>query len=230
MAKTIQVMKSQCGFCREGNHEGCAIAIASVVPHVSNPDGVVWVCGCDVGVCDTVRRKCTECKNRNTLEVDPKTFQCLDRESCEGSRRAKREADPFHAQLIEIREKAQMAKVENATAKKVAAKKAAAPKEGTCVCGCAGKTKGGLFLPGHDARFVSQTVATVEDAKFTKASVDAGRAKIKGSGASETLIAKFDKAVGLAKARVEKKAKDAQDKAAAKAAAKSDKDKATASK
>lgn len=112
-----------------------------------------------------------------------------------------------------------MAKVTE-TEKKATAKAAAKPKTGTCQCGCKGTTKGGKFLPGHDARFVSTLVTSAEEKNFTKASLDAGRSALKSAGASPALVAKFEKSAGLAKDRVAKKAQAAEDRKAAKEAAK----------
>lgn len=207
----IKILSSVCGFCKEGRQEDCANAIASVVPHAKSPNGILWICptAANLGL-----RKCITCHNRTTNEVSEVTYKCLDVEACSATMETKREASGFFAQLSDIRKKVQMAKVENAEK----AAKAVAPKEGTCVCGCKGKTKGGLFLPGHDARFVSQTVAVAEEAGFTKTAVDAGLASIKKAGASETLQAKYTKAIGLAKERKAKKDAAAKEKSDAKAA------------
>lgn len=100
---------------------------------------------------------------------------------------------------------------------KVAKKASAAPKTGTCQCGCNGTTKGGKFLPGHDARFVSTLVGNAEDKGFTKASLDAGRKSLKDAGASDALKAKFEKSANLAQERRDKKEQAAKDREAAKA-------------
>lgn len=113
-----------------------------------------------------------------------------------------------------------MAKITEEKAK--TEKKATAPKTGTCVCGCNGTTKGGKFLPGHDARFVSTIVANVEEANFSKAALQSGRTRLKDVGASDALRAKFEKSAGLAQERRDKKAQAAKDKAAQKAADKAE--------
>lgn len=57
----------------------------------------------------------------------------------------------WHAELDSHKqEKARMAKEE----KPKAAPKAKEPRN--CLCGCGGQTKGGRFIPGHDARFHSR--------------------------------------------------------------------------
>ena len=79
-----------------------------------------------------------------------------------------------------------MAQVAEATgaATPAAAKepKAKVAKTGTCICGCGGTTKGGKFLPGHDARFhgLLKRGLTEDEARAIGALPDAERiAKIK---------------------------------------------------
>jgi hypothetical protein len=110
-----------------------------------------------------------------------------------------------------------------ATATETKAKREKVEKTGTCLV--TGKpTKGGLFAPGMDAKYVSLLVAEVQEAKFTKKAQDAAIKKMRTDGVSDKLVAKFEKAVGLAQARVEK-AKEAE---AEKAKAKAEKAKAPA--
>lgn len=218
-----------CGYCNVGQHKRCCIG---TVKHDSSkyPGGVVWVCECPDVTCTTRRKtepaKCSECGNRDAAEVDPKTWRCVDVGACQAFTTARRDNDPL---LAIIREAREMAKVTE-TAKKATAKKAAAPKTGTCQCGCNGTTKGGLFLPGHDARFVSTLVGQAEEKNFSKASLDAGRKALKDAGASDALKAKFEKSAGLAQDRAAKKAQAAEDRKAARAdkAAKADKAEAKA--
>lgn len=98
------------------------------------------------------------------------------------------------------------------------AKKERAPKvEKTGTCLVTGKpTKGGLFAPGQDAKYVSLKVAEVAGAKFTKKAKDTAVKAMKTDGVSEKLVAKFEKAVGLAEDRDVKAKAAAAEKAAAK--------------
>lgn len=214
---TITVItNTRCGFCNDNHHENCSIGVKHAGRHDKYPNGVVWACRCEDGGCTTGRRKCAYCNNRNTEEVDPTTWECFDIEACRAKVETKRENDPFTHQLREITRRADMAKIENDKVK-AESKAATKPKTGTCVCGCEGTTKGGKFLPGHDARFVSVLVGSVADAKFTAKSEQAARKRLKDVGASDALNGKFDKQVGIAKAKVEKVAAAAQAKADAKA-------------
>lgn len=214
---TITLVSTQkCGFCNDKNHARCAVGVKHAGRHDKYPQGVVWTCTCEEGGCTTGRRKCAYCNNRNTEEVDPGTWECFDIEACRATVQAKRESDPLYHQLNEIQRRAEMAKIENA-AEKTAKRAESKPKTGTCVCGCAGTTKGGKFLPGHDARFVSVLVSGVADAKFTKKADDAARKRLKEVGASDALQGKYTKQVGIAEAKVTKAAEAAKAKADAKA-------------
>lgn len=207
---------SSCGFCGSGHHDQCVIG--TVMRKSSKyPNGVVWLCKCPHEVCTAIRKqhptKCTECGNRNSSEVDKETWLCIDTADCHATVTARRDSDPL---LADIRKATEMAKIQE-TEKKVTKRAAAKPKTGTCQCGCKGTTKGGKFLPGHDARFVSTLVATVEDANFTKASLAAARKSLKDAGASDALQAKFEKSASLAVERRDKKAAAQAEKDAAKA-------------
>lgn len=206
-------MKGPCGFCQSGFHDRCCIGVKHQGPHVKYQNGVVWICGCED--CEIGRRKCAYCGNKTTHEVNPDTWECLDVEGCHALVEERRFNDPLLRQLREIQE-ITMAKIEEAKTEKAATRVAKA-KTGTCVCGCDGTTKGGKFLPGHDARFVSGLVGTVSEAKFTAKSEQTARKALTGAGASEALIGKFDKSLGLAKDKAEKQAAAAKAKADAKA-------------
>jgi colicin import membrane protein len=154
--------------------------------------------------------------------VDPDTWTCFDAEGCRALIETRRANNPFLAQLREIKEKTEMAKIEENKAK---AEKAEKAKEPTFCLVTGEPTKGGLFKPGMDARYVSMRVAEVVEANFTKKAEAEARATLKKDGVSEKLVAKFDKSLGLAKDKAEKRAAAEAEKKAAKA----EKEKATAS-
>lgn len=216
MAVTVE--QSLCGFCNDGNHAKCAIGVKfdeSRGAHKKWPEGIVWACRCTDGECTTGRRKCAYCKNTTTEEIDPTTWECFDREACRATVQARRDNDPFLAQLRDIQEKVHMAKIENDKQK---AEKVAKTKEPTpCTCGCGDNTKGGKFLPGHDARYVSERVVTILNSGFTAKVEKEQRARIKTDNVSDALVAKFEKSLGLAKEKAEKKAEAAKAREAAKA-------------
>lgn len=198
-----------CGFCNTGNTEKCVrgTKYMGIQPHAKFPEGVVWVCRSANG-----ERRCARCNNRNTPEIDPETWECFDIEGCHATISKRLDDDPFIQELREIKERVNMAKIQDNKAK--TEKVAKAPKEPTyCVC-CGEATKGGKFLPGHDARHVATLVEAVLSKNQTKAQAAKG---LKDVGASDALQAKFDKSLTLATAKAEKAAAAEKDKKAAKA-------------
>lgn len=206
-----EVMSGPCGFCATRTHERCSIGAKHKGPHVKYTTGVVWVCTC---TCNEGRRKCAVCGNTRTEEVSPDFWECIDVDACHAVVEARREASPFFAQLRDIKERVQMAKVQDNETKA----KTKTAKVGKCLV-TGEPTKGGLFKPGMDARYVSERVASVTEANFSKASEKDARTKMKNDGVSERLVAKFDKSLGLARDKAEKakaaKAEKAKEKASA---------------
>lgn len=202
----------RCGWCNDGHHGSCAIGVRTIGPRVKYPEGAVYLCLCEEGGCKLGRRKCTVCNNRVTEEVDPVTWECFDVEGCRSTLEARRAANPLYIELREAYRSSEMAKVQEKATK--AAKAAKEPKPDTfCLC-CGEKTKGGLFLPGHDARHVSTLVESVTTKNQTEAQA---RKSLKDDKVSDALMAKFEKSLALAKERAEKRATAEKEKAAAKA-------------
>jgi hypothetical protein len=204
----VLVSTRKCGFCADsGNHSRCPGGTRSGTVGVR-------ICPCD----ETERcgqKRCLKCNIRRVDEIGD-DWTCIDRLACETRIQERLAADPQYQQMTTIRKKAAIM-----TAEAKAEKPAKVEKVGTCLV--TGKpTKGGLFAPGQDAKYVSLKVAEVAEANFTKKAEDAALKTMKSDGVSEKLQAKFTKAVGLAKARAEK----AKEAAAAKAAEKAEKAKA----
>lgn len=210
------ITKTLCGFCNSGNHRACVIGTKHQGRHERYPKGVVWACQCTSGGCSQGRRKCANCGNRVLDEVNPETWECFDIAACHAVVENRRTNDPFFVQLREIKERVKMAKVQETQEK---AEKVAKTKEPTYCLVTGEQTKGGLFKPGMDARYVSERVAAVTEAGFTAKAEKEQRSKMKSDGVSERLIAKFDKSLGLAREKVEKKKAAAEAKAAEKAEA-----------
>jgi hypothetical protein len=216
---------TRCGFCAFPNklwggpgtpHPNCPRAVRNG----PNAQFKIITCECKEPGCGDQVLRCTYCKSEEPGAIDPNDWSCIDKESCRAGIQTRLVNNPLYQELEEIRSTA-MAKVANENAEKATKKAAAAPKTGECLH-CGGTTKGGKFLPGHDAAYVSALVA--ESLKTPKTE-DANRKK--AVAASESLGRKFDKSIGLAKDKAAKKAKDAEAKAAEKA--KATKEKATAS-
>lgn len=90
------------------------------------------------------------------------------------------------------------------TAPKTPAKKSpSTPKKQPrqCTCGCGGTTKGGIFLPGHDARFVGLVARAVVAGELTEAAAEERMASV-----SDLLKAKIRRSIELGRTKAEAKA------------------------
>lgn len=205
----VMLSSRKCGFCADGNHSRCPGGTRSGRKGVR-------ICPCE----ETAQcggKKCLRCYNRKGNEVGP-SWLCLLSTECEMRVQERLAADPQHQAVLKAKENGKMAE---AAVKAEKAEKVV--KVGKCLV--TGKaTKGGLFAPGMDAKYVSLKVAEVEEANFTKTAEAAALKQMKADGVSEKLQAKFTKAVGLAKDRRDKKVEAEK----AKAEAKADKGKAKA--
>lgn len=192
-----------CGFCQSGNHNHCPRG-------VRNGNGRVIACGCDAPYCGGQVIRCLNCKNENDGEVSPDGWLCLDREACALEVQRRLDSNVHVRMVREV-----MARVSEQTATEE--KAAQATKAPTYCLHCGEVTKGGKFLPGHDAKFVATQVLAVVDQGTTTA--EAVLADMKERGATEALQTKFTKSVDLARKDRERRAKLAQEKADQKAAA-----------
>lgn len=201
---------TQCGFCSYGNadsHRFCPGAIRN--------KGSIIKCGCP---CDTSQTpRCLDCKH--TGEIDPDTWTCADIDACGGRRQVRLEANPVIQEITQIKENVMNALSRSAkntasgapTGSGGEAKAPRAPKVGKCLV-TGEPTKGGLFKPGMDARYISLRVqealagSPVEDVKD----------RMKVDGVSDTLVAKFEKALRLAREKAEQAEKAKAEKAKAK--------------
>lgn len=164
----------KCGFCSTNNHDRC---VGTLVHKVDQ----IWTCPCTATPsCGAPR--CVQCGARE--HVDPVKAVCLDQDACNDQReRARR--DWLHTNVGSIPERARTEHKPTVTAIK--------QKVGSCIC-CGEPTKGGLFLPGHDARWLSTQVQCWSNGGIDRLEV---REYMKSRGVSDALLAKFDKRVGL---------------------------------
>lgn len=197
-----------CGFCKDGRHERCCRAIDNGVTKTTPVRARVWLCPCEETGCGGKILSCVRCKKVHD-DVNPDNRVCIDLDACTARMETRRANNPLYQQVREIQEKHIMAKAENTKTREPAK-----PKEGTCQCSCEGKTKGGTFLPGHDARMVSRLVGEVLDKQTTEAKA---RAALKPF--SDALKAKFEKSLGIAQEKEQKRAEAEKAKADAKKAA-----------
>lgn len=194
-----------CGFCNTGFHENCKVVARN---GSAAPNPLVW-CSCAKCVDKSDHPFCIDCGNKTEQDVDAVRWTCIDQVGCKARITAKVDADPVIQKVRDTRVRANMVKVaENA---EKAAKAPAAPKVGVCLV--TGKpTKGGKFLPGMDARYVSLRVAEVIEGKTTAPKV---LAAMKAADLSESLQSKFTKNLGIAQEKADKAKKAAADKKAA---------------
>lgn len=152
----------------------------------SNGAGSTWFCQCD---CHVEHPTCRDCGSRDvevTLEGT-----CVDVDGCQTTQTIRRAENPVHRQLLAILADAEAREAEAALRRKAereaarareaaqaeregrpvppAARPArtpkAAPTPQRCHCGCAGMTKGGKFVAGHDARLKGMLVRAARQTK-----------------------------------------------------------------
>lgn len=196
-----------CGFCSTGHHHLCPRAVRNgdLAP------AKISTCNCKAGPdCGDDTLRCLECKSEAQQDIDPDNWRCLDQNACQARVQARLDASPVYQKIKRVKETA-MARVSNEKVEK-AAKAPKAAKVGKCLV--TGKpTKGGKFLPGMDAKFVSLRVAAVTGGSETVAQA---RAQFKENDLSDALLAKFERSLELAKEKAAKKAAAPAKKAAAK--------------
>lgn len=166
----------RCGWCGTNNHDACR----SVIQMSTG----LWRCPC--GCPQSQQSYCVDC-NRRGVEVTQTTSRCVDQADCQGYRDRKARDRASESFLQKYRERIAIP----------SAKDAETPKEsrprnvGQCVC-CGEPTRGGKFLPGHDARYISQTALTYLNAD------ESTQQKIADVivTLSPALQAKFEKRVG----------------------------------
>lgn len=149
--------------------------------------------------------RCLDCKNEADGEIGD-DWRCLDREACAIEQQRRLDANPYVRLVREVERRVSETQTEEKAAKAEKAEKA--PKPATKCVHCDQPTRGGKFLPGHDARFVSEQVSLVlNDESTTEEGV---LAKMKELGTTETLQSKFTKSLRLAREAEAKKAEAKQ--------------------
>ena len=180
-------MATICGFCGTNNHEGCIVA-------VRNGNGSLFACSCALEMSrrDHPIVRCTACGNRREDEVGL-DFLCTDRQACQLAVQVRYEQNPFVVQMRGVESARRVIDLTDPDAPKE--EPLTKPKklgEGRCLC-CDQPTRGGLFAPGHDTRYVS---ILVRDVLTESAAQDVVRAQL---DTLPKLQAKFDKRLELAR-------------------------------
>lgn len=139
-----------CGFCSTGHHDRCPGAIR----HRGNE---LWFCGC--GCAQSKQVRCLECKSTTAELIG---WHCADKTACDGRREERRRHYPIYQFILEMEQRAEVASGDGTSAPRAPrAPRQDRPTSGTCRC-CGEATRGGSFLPGHDARFVGRLAEMVQ--------------------------------------------------------------------
>lgn len=204
----------KCGFCTwpshmHGSHELDA-RLTSTDNHcpvgVANGDGItIYKCTC---ACSVNLIRCLDCglierfEDRDDLdpkaynewlteratsehEVNPATWRCYDPAECAAKIERRLAADPL-IQMI----RSFQANAEKRVARERAERPSSSrPTSGKCLH-CGEPTKGGMFLPGHDAAFLAAAVQTISAGDATLGDV---LNTWTGLGVSEALRGKLEK-------------------------------------
>lgn len=158
----------RCQFCADGFHGSCPGAVRN-----ARPGNKLIKC-----YCCTREPYCVDCKAPH--DADPETWSCRDRAACQLRVLARLEQSPLHRQLQECRsDSAERARRIRLAADAIRSgvpldeidefarpveKKARQPRPATGACECCGEpTRGGRFLPGHDARLKSRLRKAARD-------------------------------------------------------------------
>lgn len=199
MEITARLGRGPCGFCSTGQrHDLCP----SGVLNGNGQEVILCACNCE----QSQLLRCMDCNNRAQDDVDPKTWRCIDHDSCRGRIEHRLANDPIIRQIREIRERTAAQATADRAAKRAAATdphsheelavssgpaKAPRATSGSCLH-CGEPTKGGKFLPGHDSTYLSSLIAGIKEGRFT---LDGTLAMMREQGCSEALQAKLQKRV-----------------------------------
>ncbi len=173
--KTTKPAKHACGFCATGSHQHCPGGV------LNGNQTEVMICGCTQHPIDL---RCFDCGARGSADViSAETWTCLDSDACE-ARLATRRREASVA-LYGVEEDGTPRTPAPATTRREKAPSKPAKTGSECRCSCGGVTKGGAYLPGHDARHISEvyksamaTGQSVEDALAIFADKPALQAKL----------------------------------------------------
>lgn len=139
----------RCGFCGTGDHELCPVGLR-------NGNGSLLRCSCP---CNSPQdRRCLRCGEKGTIENISPDWICYLEAEC-SVRVAKLIAgNPIHDRIDRAYRAAKAERVAQAKQRAKQREATYSARGGTpdCLCGCGGTTRGGLFQPGHDSRYMSK--------------------------------------------------------------------------
>ena len=173
------VQKMRCGPCAVGHHASCIARIRNGF----SSGGVRRFVDCSCCGAKTPRR-CLDCGNPNVEEVHPQLWECTDSLVCLGRQDLRRQNSRTYQMIQAI--KSDLAIARRANRQRVAKalseipenedwlldtqirpravrqrSRTVRPTSGSCLC-CNEPTKGGQFLPGHDAKWKSRLRAAAK--------------------------------------------------------------------
>lgn len=199
MSTTATTATKKCGYCATGSHTRCPSG-------VKHRDGVIFRCSC--GCERSQQTRCLVCNNREQQDIHWGTWQCIDRAACEARVETSMASNPTIMQIrrikadIEQRKSTERQERTPRAPRTLAKQDTPAPggrkqvravkQPRPCTCGCGGSTKGGLFLPGHDSKYLTMVVESVTEHGAT---VEGVAQTMEREGCSPALIAKFRKRV-----------------------------------
>lgn len=177
--ESIKLSRIPCGFCSTGGrHDLCPGGV------LNGDRKTLVLCACTEHP-QVIR--CLECGHTGS-DVSDITWHCEDPDACDGRKQKwamdnirTLYGDPDSPEGARTRPKSQQVKE----------KAPRAPRGGVCLH-CQEPTKGGLFLPGHDAKYLAQTVQMIRDGAAT---LDKQLELWASRGISEALQAKLTKRV-----------------------------------
>lgn len=177
-------MKLVCGYCAVNNHESCKRGIRS-------GQGNIMLCPCGIPYHkDRAENEiqCTECHTTDRDELDERLWLCADTTTCVQRIIAVLKQNPnmqlMHEAYITSGERVQQERA----ARPVRSRNPSRPSDGKCLC-CGEPTRGGLFLPGHDARLCAMKAEEVRQG----ADPIQVLAEFKTLGVSDALYAKLER-------------------------------------
>lgn len=158
----------RCQFCADGHHGSCPGAVRNARP------------GRKLVKCYCCKRApyCVDCKSAE--DVNPETWSCHDGAGCALRVQARLETSPLHQQLQACRsdsaERNRRIRLEAEAIRlgvpldeidefeRPLEKKPRVPRSTVGACECCGEsTRGGRFLPGHDAKMKSRLRAAAKE-------------------------------------------------------------------
>lgn len=175
----------RCQFCAEGLHRSC--------PRAVRHGDVLWKCKCAEDDEHFPTPYCLTCRHDRAEDINAATWVCLDPHGCATRVQVRRENNPIWRKVRDAQVRGAVARkikrmmqeniavppdedariehlhdyqdqLRAARSKPQRARRSATPRASVGECECCGEvTRGGRFLPGHDAKMASELVARIRN-------------------------------------------------------------------